>query len=81
MGTETLKFKLELFATMWDKPPHAEILVNDKSFFKGDITGTEEKPTLIDFEDMLEEEKTYNLVIKRTGKTKREGRYTKGPTT
>ena len=70
MGTETLKFKLELFATMWDKPPHAEILVNDKSFFKGDITGTEEKPTLIDFEHMLEEEKTYNLVIKRTGKTK-----------
>ena len=72
MATEKLKFKLELFATMWDKPPHAEILVNDKSLFKGDITGTEEKPTLIDFEHILEEEKTYDLVIKKTGKTKRQ---------
>ena len=31
MGTEKLKFKIELFATMWDKPPHAEILINDKN--------------------------------------------------
>jgi hypothetical protein len=33
MATEKLKFKLELYAIMWDLPPHAEILINDKSYF------------------------------------------------
>ena len=70
MGTEKLKFKLELYATMWDKPPHAEILVNDTSLFDGDITGTEEKPDVVEFTHELEEQKEYNLVIKRTGKDK-----------
>jgi len=37
MGTEKLKFKLELYATMWDKPPHAEILVGDKSYYNDAI--------------------------------------------
>ena len=46
MATEKLKFKLELYATMWDKPPVAEILVSGKSYFKGEITSTEDKPTL-----------------------------------
>jgi hypothetical protein len=68
MGTEKLEFKLELFATMWDKPPHAEILINDKLFFAGDITGTEEKPDEIVFEHELDEDAEYNLVIKRSGK-------------
>jgi len=70
MATEKLKFKLELYATMWDKPPHAEILIDDNSHFKGDITGTEDKPDLIEFEHELEEDKEYNLIIKRSGKTK-----------
>jgi len=70
MATEKLKFKLGLYATMWDKPPHAEILINDQSVFKKDITGTEDKPDLIEFEYELEEEKSYNLLIKRSGKTK-----------
>ena len=69
MATEKLKFKLELYATMWDKPPHAEILINDQSVFKKDITGTEDKPDLIEFEHELEEEKQYNLIIKRSGKS------------
>ena len=30
MGTEKLKFKLELDSTHWDKPPIAEILIGDK---------------------------------------------------
>jgi len=68
MATEKLKFKLELYATMWDRPPHAEILINDKSHFTGDITGTEEKPDVIEFEHELEEDKEYNLIIKRSGK-------------
>ena len=70
MATEKLKFVLELYADMWDKPPHAEIFINDKSVFQKDITGTEQKPDVIEFEHELEEEKTHNLVIKRTGKTK-----------
>jgi hypothetical protein len=68
MGTEKLKFKLELFATMWDKPPVAEILINDESQFKGDITTAENNPTIIEFELDLDEEKEYNLIIKKSGK-------------
>ena len=68
MATEKLKFKVELFATMWDKSPHAEILVDGKSYFKGDITSTEDNPTLIEFEAELEEDKKYDLIINRSGK-------------
>jgi len=70
MATEKLKFKLELYATMWDKPPHAEILVDNKSHFNGAITGTEDKPDFIEFEHELEEDKQYNLIINRSGKSK-----------
>lgn len=70
MATEKLKFKLELYATMWDRPPHAEILIDGHSNFKGDITGTEEKPDVIEFEHELEEDKEYNLIINRSGKGK-----------
>tara|TARA_X000000950_G_scaffold256088_1_gene321283 strand:+ start:171 stop:653 length:483 start_codon:yes stop_codon:yes gene_type:complete len=72
MGTEKLKFKLELYATMWDQPPHAEILINEQDHFKGDITGTEEKPNVIEFEYDTEEGKEYNLIIKRSGKGKKQ---------
>ena len=68
MATEKLKFKLELYATMWDKPPHAEILIGDKRHFKGDITGTEDKPDVVEFEHELEEGKEYSLIINRSGK-------------
>jgi len=69
MATEKLKFKLELFATMWNKPPHAEIMIDNKSYFAGDITGTENKPDVIEFEHELEEGNEYNLLIKRSNKT------------
>ena len=68
MATEKLKFKIELYATTWDKPPHAEIVVGGKSYFKGDITSTEDNPTLIEFEADLEEDKKYDLIINRSGK-------------
>ena len=68
MATEKLKFKIELYATMWDKPPHAEIIVDGKSYFDGDITSTEDTPTLIEFEAELEEDKNYDLIINRSGK-------------
>jgi len=70
MATEKLKFKLELYATMWDKSPHVEILINDKSYFKGDVTSTNDKSQLIEFEHECEEGKDHELTIKRSGKDK-----------
>ena len=70
MGTEKLKFKLELYATMWDQPPHAEILINDISHFTGDITGTEDKPTVVEFEREFTEGEKNELIIERSGKIK-----------
>ena len=68
MATEKLKFKLELYATMWNRPPHAEVIIDGISYFYGDITGTEQKPDIIEFERELEEGKEYELIINRTGK-------------
>ena len=70
MGTEKMKFKIGLYATMWDQPPHAEILINEHSHFKGEITGTEDKPDVIEFQHELEEGKEYSLAIMRSGKSK-----------
>ena len=70
MATEKLKFKLELYATMWDKPPVADIKINDKSYFKEEITGTNDKPAIIEFEHEFEENKSYNFIIDRLGKKK-----------
>jgi hypothetical protein len=69
MSTEKLTFKIELYATMWDKPPIAEVTINDKSYFKGDITTSEDKPTLIQFEHECENAKDYNLIINTSGKS------------
>ena len=70
MATEKLKFKLELYATMWDQPPVAEIKINSKSYFNSEITSTEQNPTIIEFEAELTEESEYNLIIERSGKGK-----------
>ena len=70
MATEKLKFKLELYATMWDRPPHAEILIGDKSHFRGDITGTEDKPDVVEFEHEFTEGQKNELIINRSGKRK-----------
>ena len=70
MGTEKLKFKLELYSTMWDKPPHVEIFVNDHKHHEGDITGSEDAPDMIEFEHDLKEGEEYNFIIKRSGKGK-----------
>ena len=72
MGTEKLKFKLELYATMWSQPPHAEILIAGKTHFKGNITGTEEKPDVIEFEQELNEGEKYEPIINRSGKTSKQ---------
>ena len=70
MATEKLKFRLELYATMWDKPPVAEIKLNDKSYFKADVSGTEQDPTTVEFEAELTDGSEYNLIIDRSGKVK-----------
>ena len=68
MATEKLKFKLELWAEYWDQKPTANILINDHSYFKNEITGTEKEPMVIEFEHELTEGEKYRLVIERSGK-------------
>jgi len=70
MATEKLKFKIKLYATTWDKPPVAEIKINSKSYFKAEITGTEQDPTMIEFLAELDSGSKYNLIIDRSGKSK-----------
>jgi hypothetical protein len=69
-NTEKLKFKLELWSTHWNKTPVADILINDTSHYSAEITGTEDKPSVIEFEHTLEEGKEYTLKIVRSGKDK-----------
>jgi hypothetical protein len=71
-NTEKLKFKLELWSTHWDKIPVAEILINDTSHYRAEITGTEDKPSVIEFEQTLEEGKEYTLKIVRSAKDTRQ---------
>lgn len=72
MATENLKHKLGLYSDYWDKPPYCEILGDHSSYFKGEITGTEQNPNIIEFECEHELEKKHSLVIHRTGKTNRQ---------
>ena len=72
MTTEKLKFKLELYATRWDKAPRAEILINNHSHYNQEITGTEKEPTIIEFEQELTEGENYSLIIERSGKDNRQ---------
>ena len=68
MTTENLKFKIQLYAQYWDKPPVAEIIIGDQSKFKQEITGTEQNPNVIEVYQDLEEGKEYKIVIHRTNK-------------
>ena len=70
MATEKVKIKLELYATMWDKPPVAEIAINSKNIIKKEITGSESSPDVIEFEQELQEDSTYSLIVNRSGKGK-----------
>lgn len=54
---------------MWDKSPHAEIMVDNQTYFKKNITGSQDKPNVIEFEHECEEDKLYQLVIKRSNKS------------
>ena len=65
---EKLKFRLELWAEHWDKKPIAEIKINKDSKFQAEIEGTEDNPTLIEFEHELVEGEKYDLQIVRSNK-------------
>ena len=70
MATENLKFKIQLYATFWNKLPTCEIFIDDKSHWKGEIAGTEQEPITVEFESVLEQNKEYKLSIHRQGKDK-----------
>jgi hypothetical protein len=72
MATEKLKFKLELYSTYWDKPPIAEIFLNEQCHFNKEITGTKIQPTIITFEHVLKEGEKYQLGINRWHKNARQ---------
>ena len=69
MGTEKLKFKLELYASSWDRLPIAKIKIDDKTHIQTEITGTEDKPNVIEFEHEFEEDSEHNLIIDYIFKT------------
>jgi len=69
MGTEKLKFKLELYATMWDKPPHVDIRINEKNFASEDVTGTEKDPNVFEFMHELDEGQKSKLILEISGKS------------
>ena len=59
METEKLKFKLELWATYWDKKPIVNISINDYIHYNQEIAGTEKEPTVVEFEHELTEGEKY----------------------
>ena len=65
---EKLKFRLELWAEHWDKKPIAEIKINTESKFRAEIAGTEDNPTLIEFDHEFVEGEKYDLQIVRSNK-------------
>jgi len=72
MATEKLKFKLELYATMWHRAPQVAVRIGDKTYFSGDVTETEQHPKVIEFEHEFNEGEESTLVLDRAGKTRNE---------
>jgi|TARA_B100001564_G_C20270285_1_gene503472 hypothetical protein len=70
MATEKLKFKLELYSTFWDKKPTCEVLINGVSRWNDVVDGSDQDPTVIEFEHECEEGKQYELILDRKGKDK-----------
>jgi len=52
---DNLKFRIELYATYWDRPPVADIHINQESMYRKEIKGTQENPTVIEFEKEIED--------------------------
>ena len=70
MKTQTLKFKIELYATFWSQKPLVDIKIDGVSKWKGELSGDVDTPTTIEFEHEFVDDTKSELVIHRTGKTK-----------
>jgi len=65
---EKFNFRLELFSTMWDKPPHAKINLNGVTFFDQDVNATQDQPEVIKFQYTFNHGDHYDLCIEMSGK-------------
>jgi len=68
MTTEKILFNIALYAKYWDKPPIVEIFLDNVSKHTQEITGTENNPTVITFEETLNESVDYKFIIKNLNK-------------
>ena len=59
---ETLKFKIGLSGTFWDKVPQFSILIDDQNYVNGLIDSAETK--YFEFSADLEEDKAFTLKIR-----------------
>lgn len=64
---ETLKFKIGLSGTFWDKVPQFSILIDDQNYVNGLIDSAETK--YFEFSADLEEDKAFTLKIRLENKT------------
>ena len=65
---DNLKFRIELYATYWDRPPVADIHINQESMYRKEIKSTEDNPTVIEFEKEIEDKTKNTFRIDRSGK-------------
>ena len=70
MGTEVLRFKIELYATMWDQAPHVDIIIDGQSKIKERVHQSISAPHIFEFTHELEEGKEHQLILKRSNKLK-----------
>lgn len=64
---ETLKFKIGLSGTFWDKVPQFSILIDDKTYISGFADSKDTK--YFEFTDDLEEDKIFTLKIRLENKS------------
>ena len=72
MATEKLKFKIELYAEMWNQAPIVEIIINHTGIIQERIHRDKNAPHIIEFEHELQEDTTNKLILKRSNKLKDE---------
>jgi len=71
MAKEKIGFKIGLYATWFDKKPTAKLTLNgDTVVDTVEITGTKDKPQVLEFTAELDHDKEYELAIDRQGKDK-----------
>jgi len=66
---ETLKFRIGLSGTYWDKKPEFSILVGDTAYENGSIYLPSNQTQYVEFEAELEDDSTHCLKIRLENKT------------